>query len=795
MEEDGNRSSLSSQSKATIHSPPALDMTKSSHETTEDIEINAGGLTQTKQDKNRPTTKVKEENITPLSSCEEIPTTKKTTKIESFNKFPFVAPEYLYINEDWDTDEVSLISNPKHPLNSETQNDEHRTPVSSAIDDAINFFSLPIDLLADNDLTESLKSEIARHLTLTMAKIRSEDDDEENTGETLSSPSSNHSFFPKDDKNENEGDKNGGNESVSEQEPPKGETNEKKRKTDEELGETSGTTVPLPVGKQQQNATSKPNYTWAHVEDDDSEEARQRRRNRCFVWMSLFLLLYLIIFVLASLWLVFEGHPRPSTFDPRDFMDDNGAETDDDFFYEDKLIISPGNKTSEMAEYDYECDFNDAVAFPHVWDQCECDGRISVIPDDVADLHGKLAAELFPLLFNRTYDTNISSCDPTNMALVWLASGDNRDNGFLRQRFILAVFFFVMQGPKWDYTDGWLSPLNECLWLGCQCNNWNVINSLAVDTNNLFGTIPTELGVLDGLAALSLSRNHLTGTIPSEIVSLPRLRELWLYSNRLTGSIPSEIQNARGLRSLLAHTNFLSRRLPTEIGLLQSLTDLNLSFNKFSRFLPSELGRLKELKHLTLSKNVFSGSIPSEIGSLENLETMILSENSLYGAIPSSVGMLSNLVELRISRAGVGGFLPTEMGLMSGLEILELAQGRFQGTIPTEIGKLSLLENLQLYKNNLEGPIPTELGKMSNLNELRLNGNFLSGTIPKQLGNLRYLETMTFDVNELVGSVPEKVCRLNTVGVLSTLVVDCVNPQTGLGIDCSPDTCCSCRKN
>ena len=54
---------------------------------------------------------------------------------------------------------------------------------------------------------------------------------------------------------------------------------------------------------------------------------------------------------------------------------------------------------------------------------------------------------------------------------------------------------------------------------------------------------------------------------------------------------------------------------------------------------------------------------------------------------------------------------------------------------------------------------------------------------------------MTFDVNELVGSVPEKVCRLNTVGVLSTLVVDCVNPQTGLGIDCSPDTCCSCRKN
>ena len=75
------------------------------------------------------------------------------------------------------------------------------------------------------------------------------------------------------------------------------------------------------------------------------------------------------------------------------------------------------------------------------------------------------------------------------MALIWLASGDNRDAGYIRQRYALVLVFILMQGPAWDYTNEWLTPINECLWLGLQCNNWDVVNSLALDTNNIFGTV------------------------------------------------------------------------------------------------------------------------------------------------------------------------------------------------------------------------------------------------------------------------------------------------------------------
>jgi hypothetical protein len=75
------------------------------------------------------------------------------------------------------------------------------------------------------------------------------------------------------------------------------------------------------------------------------------------------------------------------------------------------------------------------------------------------------------------------------MAFIWLASGDNRDAGEPRQRFAAALTFFQLNGTVWDFHDEWLGELNECLWMGIQCNNRDTVNSLAVDTNNLFGEV------------------------------------------------------------------------------------------------------------------------------------------------------------------------------------------------------------------------------------------------------------------------------------------------------------------
>jgi hypothetical protein len=82
------------------------------------------------------------------------------------------------------------------------------------------------------------------------------------------------------------------------------------------------------------------------------------------------------------------------------------------------------------------------------------------------------------------------------MAFLWLASGDNRDAGEPRQRFAAALTFFQLNGTIWDFNDEWMGELNECLWMGIQCNNRDTVNSLAVDTNNLFGKVRNKAIVI-----------------------------------------------------------------------------------------------------------------------------------------------------------------------------------------------------------------------------------------------------------------------------------------------------------
>ena len=51
----------------------------------------------------------------------------------------------------------------------------------------------------------------------------------------------------------------------------------------------------------------------------------------------------------------------------------------------------------------------------------------------------------------------------------------------------------------------------------------------------LNGTIPAELGGLDGLTRLYLHRNNLTSGIPAELNGLTNLVWLRLYDNQLSG--------------------------------------------------------------------------------------------------------------------------------------------------------------------------------------------------------------------------------------------------------------------
>jgi Leucine-rich repeat (LRR) protein len=60
---------------------------------------------------------------------------------------------------------------------------------------------------------------------------------------------------------------------------------------------------------------------------------------------------------------------------------------------------------------------------------------------------------------------------------------------------------------------------------------------LDLDNNNLFGVLPTELGLLNKLEFLLLNRNNLSGQIPAEFSGLTALRMAFLDNNKLVGNV------------------------------------------------------------------------------------------------------------------------------------------------------------------------------------------------------------------------------------------------------------------
>ena len=93
------------------------------------------------------------------------------------------------------------------------------------------------------------------------------------------------------------------------------------------------------------------------------------------------------------------------------------------------------------------------------------------------------------------------------------------------------------------------------------------IVELKLRNSRLHGSIPPQLGDLDGLRVLNLSNNQLTGSIPPELGKLRSLQFLALDGNRLSGPIPPQLAQMPSLRVLrIADGNAISGARGTETG-------------------------------------------------------------------------------------------------------------------------------------------------------------------------------------------------------------------------------------
>ena len=340
-------------------------------------------------------------------------------------------------------------------------------------------------------------------------------------------------------------------------------------------------------------------------------------------------------------------------------------------------------------------------------------------------------------------------------AFLLLTSGNAyAQNSVEADRAALVALYNATDGPNWTARINWLS--NELLseWYGVTTDANGRVTNLNLGSNELTGSIPTELDQLTQLQMLNLHRNQLTGPIPTELGQLTQLQVLNLFTNQLTGPIPTELGQLTQLQVLNLFTNQLTGPIPTELGQLTQLRSLSLFTNQLTGPIPTELGQLTQLQHLSLTENELTGEIPVELGDLTQLQRLYLGENELTGEIPVELAQLTQLQLLYLYTNELTGEIPVELGDLTQLVALLIGDNELTGKIPVELGQLTQLSSLNLGDNKLTGEIPVELGDLTQLVVLLIHDNKLTGEIPVELGDLTQLQRLYLGENELTGEIP-----------------------------------------
>ena len=85
-------------------------------------------------------------------------------------------------------------------------------------------------------------------------------------------------------------------------------------------------------------------------------------------------------------------------------------------------------------------------------------------------------------------------------------------------RYAAVVLAYSTAYENWVDNTGWLDgTLSHCEWTGLTCNDDGRIGVLDLAVQNLQGSLPSEIGVLDNLDFVFMFRNQLTGTLPPEL--------------------------------------------------------------------------------------------------------------------------------------------------------------------------------------------------------------------------------------------------------------------------------------
>ncbi|KAF7803287.1 Receptor-like protein 51 [Senna tora] len=154
------------------------------------------------------------------------------------------------------------------------------------------------------------------------------------------------------------------------------------------------------------------------------------------------------------------------------------------------------------------------------------------------------------------------------------------------------------------------------------------------------------LGHMNKLKSLTISRANLSGSLPRYIHS--NLSHIDFSGNQLKGSIPPSVTMLDSLEFLNLSSNALHGEIPASIGNLISLQNLSLASNSFSGSIPASISAIPDLVHLDLSSNQLNGTIPKFISEMKSLRYLNLANNNLHGVVPFNLSFVKKLAVLKM---------------------------------------------------------------------------------------------------------------------------------------------------
>ncbi|XP_021769122.1 probable leucine-rich repeat receptor-like protein kinase At5g49770 [Chenopodium quinoa] len=238
---------------------------------------------------------------------------------------------------------------------------------------------------------------------------------------------------------------------------------------------------------------------------------------------------------------------------------------------------------------------------------------------------------------------------------------------------------------------------------------------LDLSENQLGGTLPVSNMTTSGLDKLlkakhfHLGRNKLSGEIPSELFSSGMsLIHVILNENQLNGSIPETLGLVQNLTVIRLDRNSLSGSVPQNLSMLTNVSELYLANNNLSGSIP-DLTRMTLLTFVDLSNNNFDAtSVPQWVEELPNLTTLVMANTSLEGNISTTLFSLPQIQTVVLNNNQLNGTVEIPANVSMNLRLLDLRNNSIDGFSSGIYNKSILLdENPFCLRPEAEGNCTT----------------------------------------------------------------------------------------